>query len=65
MLGGFYIVAGFNHFINPEFYLALIPPYLPFHELINVLSGVIEVGLGIGVLVEKAGNGPAIYLSQC
>jgi uncharacterized membrane protein len=54
LLGGFYIVAGFNHFINPEFYLALIPPYLPFHDLINIVSGVIEISLGIGVLVEKS-----------
>lgn len=49
----FYISAGANHFINPHFYLDLIPPYLPFHEAINVISGLIEVLLGIDLLFRK------------
>jgi uncharacterized membrane protein len=24
----FYLLAGINHFVNPEFYYPLIPPYL-------------------------------------
>lgn len=47
---GFYLIAGLNHFRNPQFYLDLIPPYLPFHDTINVLSGVIEIVLGIGLI---------------
>ena len=43
----FYVVAGLNHFVNPAFYLPLIPPYFPYHTLINVSSGVIEILLGI------------------
>lgn len=46
----FYLFAGFNHFINPEFYSGLIPGYLPFHGFINLTSGVIEVTLGLGLL---------------
>ncbi len=45
-----YIVAGMNHFINPKMYLALMPPYMPAHNLMVVLSGVAEVVLGIGLL---------------
>ncbi len=52
-LSVFYFVAGVNHFINPEFYLALIPPYLPDYVLINVLSGVIEIGLAIAILLPR------------
>ena len=40
LLSGFYVFAGANHFINPEFYLGLIPEYLPFPDLINTISGI-------------------------
>ncbi len=53
LLVGFYLIAGVNHFINPQFYLPLIPDYLPFPELINCISGVLEVVLAIGVLFPK------------
>jgi uncharacterized membrane protein len=43
----FYIAAGLNHFIQPNFYLPLIPPYLPFHGAINIISGVIEISFGL------------------
>ena len=46
----FFIYAGVNHFINPEFYLPLIPPYIPLPELANLISGILEVGLGAGLL---------------
>jgi uncharacterized membrane protein len=45
-LGLFFVVAGLNHFVNPGFYLPLIPGYLPFPDAINVLSGAIEIVLG-------------------
>ncbi len=51
LLSGFYVIAGANHFINPEFYLPLIPTYLPFPKEINLLSGVAEVLLGVGLLL--------------
>ena len=49
----FYFVAGVNHFVNPEFYLPLIPSYLPNPELINLASGVVEILLAIGVAIPK------------
>ncbi|MAD96367.1 MAG: hypothetical protein CMB99_03475 [Flavobacteriaceae bacterium] len=53
LLVGFYFVAGVNHFINPQFYLPLIPDYLPYPEFINWISGVLEVVLAISVIVPK------------
>lgn len=50
---GFYLVAGIYHFINPEFYLGLIPDYLPYPEFINYLSGFLEIGLALGVALPK------------
>lgn len=49
----FYIGAGVNHFINPEFYIKIMPPYLPWHAELVYLSGVIEIALGLLVLVPK------------
>ena len=42
-----YLLAGINHFWHPAFYLRLIPPDLPNHELINVVAGVAELILGL------------------
>lgn len=49
----FYFLAGVNHFIHPEFYLPLIPSYLPEPELINWISGVAEVLLAVGVIIPR------------
>lgn len=52
-LASFYIIAGTNHFFSPEFYLEMMPDYLPFHELLNVTSGLSEITLGLLVLSER------------
>ena len=49
-MGYFYLVAGVNHFVTPDFYLPLIPPFFSNPEFINILSGVAEILLGLGVL---------------
>lgn len=53
VLGGALILAGFNHFRAPDFYVRLIPSYLPLPDLLNTLSGAAEVVLGAGLLVER------------
>lgn len=58
ILGIFYVAAGLNHFIDPAFYLPLIPPYIPYPDSVNVLSGLAEIAAGIMVLrqtTRKAG----------
>jgi len=53
VLAGFYVFAGANHFINPQFYLPLIPQYFLYPELINIVSGVVEILFGIGLLIPR------------
>ena len=48
----FYTAAGTNHFINPEFYLPLIPDYLSEKEIINWVSGGVEILLGVGLITK-------------
>lgn len=50
IMAGCYIIAGVNHFLNPRFYLQMIPPYLPRHRQMNLLAGIIEVILGLMLL---------------
>ena len=42
--------AGFMHLLTPEFFVAIIPPGLPNPEWLNVISGLIEITLGVFLL---------------
>ncbi len=42
----FYINIGIKHFINPTFFLKIMPPYLPFHIEMVYLSGLLEIVFG-------------------
>lgn len=48
--GVFYIIAGALHFVNPDFYMKIMPHYLPFHLALVYLSGLVEILLGIGLI---------------
>jgi uncharacterized membrane protein len=48
-----YVLAGFNHLANPEFYLAIIPPQLPSPEWLNLVSGLAEIVLGVFLLEPR------------
>ena len=49
----FFIAAGFNHFIDPAFYLRIVPPYLPWPQMLVVVSGMAEIVLGVGLLIPR------------
>lgn len=53
VMASFYILAGVNHFAHPDFYMPMMPPYVPWHRSMVYLSGLAEVLLGIGVLVPR------------
>ena len=53
VLGIAMVLAGADHFIAPEFYLAIMPPYLPYHAEMVFISGVAEVVLGLAVLLPR------------
>jgi uncharacterized membrane protein len=58
ILAVFFLLAGVNHFWHPEDYYALIPPYLPAQQFINMASGAFEILVGILLLfpaTRKAG----------
>ncbi|MEC7878525.1 MAG: DoxX family protein [Bacteroidota bacterium] len=49
----FYTIVGIKHFINPEFFLAIVPPYLPYHLELVYISGFFEILFGIMILFPR------------
>jgi uncharacterized membrane protein len=52
----FYVAAGIYHFVNPLFYIKIMPPYLPWHLPLIYFSGAVEIVLGILLLPVKSGK---------
>jgi len=48
-----FVLAGINHFINPNFYLKMMPPVLPAPLFLIYLSGIFEIVLGALLLIPK------------
>jgi uncharacterized membrane protein len=53
LLGLLFIAAGLNHFWHTAFYVAMMPPYLPWHLELVYVSGVAEFGLGFLLLFRR------------
>ncbi len=53
LLAILFIVAGALHFVIPEFYLKIMPPYLPFHLELIYISGFFQILGGIGILIRR------------
>ena len=51
LLGVLFVVAGIAHFVAPKFYLAIMPPALPWPVALIYLSGAAEILGGLGVLL--------------
>ena len=55
-----YTYVGIRHFIDPDFFLAIMPNYLTFHLEFVYLSGIAEVVLGLMLLSKKTRKTGAI-----
>jgi uncharacterized membrane protein len=51
LFGFFFVLAGINHFVSPDFYVRIMPPYLPWHLELVYVSGVFEALLGALLLI--------------
>ena len=50
LCGGAFILTGVLHFVAPRRYEAIMPPYIPAHREMVLISGAAEVAGGVGVL---------------
>jgi uncharacterized membrane protein len=48
-----YVTAGTLHFLKPDFYLKIMPPYIPWHLAMVRISGVFEILGGLGLLYPR------------
>ena len=53
LFAAFFVIAGVTHFTNREFFLSIVPPYLPWPEMLVYVSGVAEIVLGVLLLVPS------------
>jgi len=53
VLAIFMVAGGVMHLIRPEFYLKIMPPYLPLHRELVLVSGLCEIGLGLLLFVPR------------
>jgi uncharacterized membrane protein len=53
LLGALFVAAGVVHFVKPDFYLKMMPPYLPWHRELVFASGVFEIVGGVALLVPR------------
>jgi len=63
LLAAFFIGAGVNHFVNPRFYEAIVPPSMRDEkQRVVQISGVAELVGGLGVLIPSTRRLSGIWL---
>jgi len=53
LMGSAFVVAGLLHFIVPELYVQIIPPFFPAPLALVYLSGIAEIAVGTGLLIPR------------
>jgi len=53
LIGSLFIFAGVMHFVAPDFFLEIMPPFIPFHLEIVYISGIFEIILGLGMFIPR------------
>lgn len=48
-----FCTVGILHFVKPEFFVHIMPAYLPWHEELVQISGFFEIAGGVGVQIPK------------
>lgn len=53
VLSFLYIIVGVKHFTNPNYFLAIMPPYIPYHKFMVYLSGLLEILFALMMIFKK------------
>ena len=57
-----YVFIGIRHFTNPQYFLDIVPPQLPFKLFLVYFTGLIEVVGGVAILAPKTRKAGAYLL---
>ena len=60
LLAGLFVAGGIGHLVAPTFYMKIMPPYLPYHAALVLLSGLAEIALGLLLLIPRTSR-PAAW----
>ena len=53
IMSWFYISVGISHFTEPNWFLQIVPPYLPYKLELVYISGFLEIILGIMLIIPS------------
>jgi uncharacterized membrane protein len=53
LFAALFVASGVGHLVATNFYMRIMPPYLPYHRPLVIVSGLIEIALGIMLLVPR------------
>lgn len=56
LYGAAFIFAGVSHFTNRDFFVSIVPPYLPWPVMLVYVSGVAEILLGGLLMVPRTSH---------
>ena len=48
----FFIGAGLNHFLNPQFYDAIVPNFIPYPRAVHQFTGILEIIIPLLLLTK-------------
>ena len=48
----FFVGAGLNHFLNPQFYDAIVPSFIPYPRFVHQFTGILEILIPILFLTK-------------
>ena len=48
----FFVGAGLNHFLNPQFYDAIVPSFIPFPRVVHLFTGILEIIIPLLLLTK-------------
>ncbi len=52
VMAAIYLMTGIMHFVSPKIFRRIMPPYLPYHKELVIISGVAEILLALGLFVS-------------
>ncbi len=53
-MAAFFVYAGISHFTKKYFFIKAMPPYIPYHKAMVIISGIAEIIFGLGLLFDQS-----------
>jgi len=57
-----FLIAGVSHFTNPSFFIEMMPPFIPAHAEMVMISGVAEIAGAVGLMIPSTRKAAGIGL---